>query len=108
MTLITLRQSPSSDTFDDVINTNVFKSLVEAVLTAIRTHSQMTISYLKDVSIMLAIVSAVREGYLKRYLQAERQMLKLMFEFDHIHYARYSTFQHVNILDLGCRNTSFF
>ena len=108
MKLITLRQSPSSDTLDDVINTNVFKSLVDAVLTATGTHSQMTINYLKDVSTMLAIVSAVREGDLKIHLQAERQMLKLIFAFDHIHYARYNTFQHVNLLDLQRRNTSSF
>ena len=40
------------------------------------TESQMTIKYLKDMSIMLAIVAAVREGNL-----------------DHISYARHNTYR---------------
>ena len=34
-------------------------------------EASMTISYLKDVSIMLVMVSAVREGNFERHLQAE-------------------------------------
>ena len=51
--------------------------------------------YLKDVSTILAIVSAVREGDLKKHFSAEREFLKLMFAFDHINYAGYITYQDV-------------
>ena len=53
---------------------------------------QMTMQYLKDVSLMVTIVSAVREGVIDKHLQAEREMLKLVFAIDHVHYARYNTF----------------
>ena len=54
-----------------------------------------TVNYLKDVSTMLTIVSAVRTGNIIQHLQAERQMLKLTFVFDHIDSARYNSFQYV-------------
>ena len=41
----------------------------------------MTIKYLKDVSTMLAVVSAVREDGLKRHFSAKRDILKLIFAF---------------------------
>ena len=44
---------------------------------------------------MVAIVSAVREGDIFKHLQAERELLKLVFAFDHVHYGRYNTYQHV-------------
>ena len=43
--------------------------------------------YLKDASTMLAIIFIVREGGLKRHFSAEREILKLVFAFDHINYA---------------------
>ena len=61
------------------------------------TESCMTISYLKDVSLLLALVSAVRKKVLSRHQQAERVMLSLCFTFDHINYARYMSFQHVKL-----------
>ena len=42
---------------------------------------------MKDASAMLTIISTVREGGLKRHFSAEREILKLMFAFDHINYA---------------------
>ena len=50
---------------------------------------EMSLAYLKDVSLMLSIVSAVREGCLERHLQAEREFLKLIFASDHVNYARF-------------------
>jgi hypothetical protein len=65
------------------------------------TESRMTISYLRDISLLLALVSAVREKDLSRHMQAEREMLKLCCAIDHINYARYIvSFQHVNLLML--------
>ena len=44
---------------------------------------------------MLALVSAARESDIEMHLQAEKEFLKLVFAFDHVHYSRYNTFQHV-------------
>ena len=41
-------------------------------------------NYLKDVSTVLVIVSAIRTRNTTQHLQAERQMLRLIFAFDHI------------------------
>ena len=53
---------------------------------------------------MLSMISAVREGNLRRHLQAEREMLKLVFAFDHPNYARYCSYQHVYLGDLQTQN----
>ena len=49
----------------------------------------MTIAYIKDVSSLLALVSAVRE----LHLRAEREMMKHVFAFDHVNYSRYLSYQ---------------
>ena len=66
----------------------------------------MTVKCLKDVSTMLAIVSAVREGGLKRDFSAEREILKLMIAFDLINYVGYITYQHVYLNDLLRKDNS--
>ena len=60
----------------------------------------MTIAYHRDVSSLLALVSAVREDDFEQHLQAERDMIKQCFAFDHANYARYFSFQHVHLRDL--------
>ena len=80
-----LRQRPSSKALEHVKNLNEYKELVTTVLSTAETRSQMVVSYLKVVSTMLTIIS--------RVLQAKRQMLKFIFTFDHIKYARYNSFQ---------------
>ena len=37
---------------------------------------------------------------MKRHFSAEREILKFMFAFDHINYARYNTYQHVYLNNL--------
>ena len=41
---------------------------------------------------MLSIVAAVREFDLETHVEAERGMLKLVFTFDHVNYARYNIY----------------
>ena len=55
----------------------------------------MTICFLRDVSTLLAMASAVKEKNFERHLQAEREMIKFCFTFDHINYSRYLTCQYV-------------
>ena len=57
-------------------------------------EAYMSIEYIKDVSCMLAMVSAVREGNLERHLQSEREMLKQVFAFNYQNYAHYCTYQY--------------
>ena len=68
----------------------------------------MTVAYLRDVSSMLAMVSAVREGQIERHLQSERDMLKQTFAFNHQNYARYCSYQHVYLRTLQAQSHPAF
>ena len=46
------------------------------------SEGSMTIEYLKDVSLMLAMVSAVTEGCLERHLEAEREIISRCLRLD--------------------------
>ena len=85
---------------------DAFKDIRQHILSVTGTESQMTVKYLKDMSTMLVIASAVREGGLKRHFSAEKQILKLMFAFDHINYAGYITYQHVYLNNLLRKDNS--
>ena len=55
----------------------------------------MTVEFLKDVSLVLSLVSAARDNNFDLHLQAEKQMIPLTGAYDHYHYTRYLTYQHV-------------
>ena len=85
-----LRKTPNNSTFEEAFSQPSLDILVENIKSYKQgTEEHVTVSYLKDVSMMLSMISAVREGNLRRHLQAEREMLKLVFAFDHPNYARY-------------------
>ena len=54
------------------------------------------IQYIKDLSPLLALVSAVREKSIELHVVVERVLLLKCFVFNHVHYARYLTAQHVH------------
>ena len=55
------------------------------------TESKMAVCFLRDVSTLSEMVSAVRETNFERYVKAERKMMKYCFKFGHINYLRYLT-----------------
>ena len=95
-----LRGQPSTAALHAVTCMESFKVLKNDIMAVTGTQSKMTIQYLKDVSNLLALVSAVRENNIEKHLQAERQMLKQVFAFDHQKYARYLSYQHVFLREL--------
>ncbi len=67
-----------------------FNALCGDVLSFIAgTEGDLTVHYLKGVSLTLALVSAVREGNFERHREAERDMAELCIAFDHPNYGRY-------------------
>ncbi len=71
-----LRYQPNYETMDVLLKMPEFKNLVSNVLQCIDgSEAHFTVTYLKDVSSMLAMVSAVREADIKRHLQSEREMI---------------------------------
>ena len=89
---------------NQILESAEFKTLFEQFVIVNDTRAQMTMQYLRDVSLMLCIVSAVREGCFERHLQAEWQFLNLAFAFDHVNYSRYNTYQHVFLTDMNNKN----
>ena len=72
------------------------------------SDGEQTVTYLKDVSLMLSLVGAVRECDIEKHLQAERKLLGLTFAYDHQNYSRYNTYQHAYLLDLKNSNHPAF
>ena len=66
----------------------------------------MTICFIKDVSSLLALASAVPEKNFERHLLAECEVVKYYFAFDHINYARYMSYQQVYLQELQRINSN--
>ena len=66
----------------------------------VRTEAKMTICFIKDVSLLLALVSAVRENNFERHLYAECEIVKYCFVFDHINFTCYVSHQQVYLREL--------
>ena len=68
----------------------------------------MTFLYIKDISLMLTLVSSVRESNLEMHLAAERELLSLVHAFDQFNYARYNSYQHVFFRNKQCLNSMVY
>lgn len=84
----------------DILQSKEFQNFFEEFKATSDARSKMTMQYLRDISLMLSIVSAVRENKYDRHLEAEREFLKLVFAFDHVNYAKYNTYYHVFMSNL--------
>ena len=95
-TLRSLRCEPFPDKLFEVMQLPQFELIVEQVLTFEEgSDGEMTVNYLKDVSLLLSLVPAVRECNIEQHLQAERKAIYLAFAYDHQNYERYNTYQNV-------------
>ena len=85
--LQSLQRQPNAENLKVILDSNSFKQLFEQIITLCEgTESRMMIAYLRDVSSLLALVSAVREADFEHHLQAERDMIKQCFAFNHVNY----------------------
>ena len=72
------------------------EDIVKRVLTFEKgSDGELTINYLKNVSFLLSLVSAVRECNIEQHFLAERNVIYLAFAYDHQNYARYNPYQNV-------------
>ena len=94
-TLRSLRCESSPDKLLEVMQLPQFEDIAERVLAfEEESDGELTVNYLKDVSLPLPLVSAVRECNIEQHLQAERNMIYLAFAYDQ-NYARYNTCENV-------------
>ena len=91
-----LRHDATPERLNQVLKTLEFNKLVKDILSFENgTDGELTVNYLKDVSLLLSLVSAVRECNIEQHLQAEQKMIYLTFAYDHPNYARFNTYQNV-------------
>ena len=104
-----LRANPTPDTLDKVMESPAFAKMCADVLVYVEgTEEHFIVKYLTDISLILALVSAAREGNFERHLHAEREMRSLVFAFDHINYARYVSYQHSYLSQLSTSNNEAY
>ena len=87
---------------DELVNEEEL-SFIEKILKTSNTVSQMTISYIKDVGNLLALIASVRESKIEQR-KDERVMLPDVFAFGHPNYGRYLTYQHITLSNLHLEN----
>ena len=64
----------------------------------------MIVNYFKDVSNMLAIVSAICTGNIPQQPLTERNMFNLVFAFDHMNLLTTSVLHHIETSQLICNS----
>lgn len=99
-----MRSEPSSENLNQLMNLDSFQTLVTTVLESSGTMSRMMVQYVRDVSMLLSMVSSVREKNIDRHLHAERAFLPQLFVFGHPNYSRYLTYQHLLLSSLDTSN----
>ena len=99
-----LENISNETSIDEVISCNEFNDIYNNIVQTYGTESVTTVSYLHDVSSLLALLRSVRVSDFELHMQAERDMLKYCFAFDHVNYARYLTFQHVLLSTMANEN----
>ena len=57
---------------------------------------------------MLSFIAAARESNIDLHLECERQFLNLAHAFDRVHYARYSSFQHIFLSDMKMKESDAY
>ena len=104
-----VRNDPCPETLKTLINLEEFSHIANKVITyEMGSDGELTVTYLKDMSLMLSLVGAVRECDIEKHLQAERKLLALTFAYDHQNYSRYNTYQNAYLLDLKNSNHPAF
>ena len=77
---LNLRRKPTAENLNLILSNNEFQNLFAKILNNSHgTESKMTVCFLRDISTLLAMVSAVREKNFERHLLAEREMIKHCF-----------------------------
>ena len=64
--------------------------------------------YIHDVSKYLSIIAAYRDKNIELHLQAQQELLPLLFAFNHQNYSRYLTYHHVELQALKHKHFSAY
>ena len=95
-----LRLNPSPEKLQQAMSLPAFDELHSRITSVDGYQGKITMAFLHDISALLSLVSAVRENKFEHHLAAERQMVPLLFAYNHQNYARYLSYQQVFMSDL--------
>ena len=89
------------DTLRNAMQLPQFGDIVESVLNFEKeSDGELTVNYLKDISLLLSLVSTKRECIIEQHPQSERNMIYLAFSYYHQNYSRYNTYQNAYLSHL--------
>ena len=75
-----LTQNPGLEKIDVIIKNEALNVLFSEIMDdTVGTEAKMDTRFIKNVSSLLALISAVRENNFERHRQAEREMVKYCF-----------------------------
>ena len=106
--LVNTREQVNAANVNHVLEMSQFQHFQKQSLTLTGTQSQMTVMLLKDISLMLSFIVSARESNIELHHQCERQFLNLANAFDHVHYTRWGSFQHVKLQEMKRLNTDAY
>ena len=96
-----LTQNPCLEKLDVIMKNEAFNVLFSKIMDGtVETEAKMTLCFLKTVSSLLALVSAVPENNFEQHLLEEREIVKYYFAFNDRNYARYESYQQVYLREL--------
>ena len=82
-----LTQNPGFEKIDVIMKNEVFNVLFSKIMNdTVGTEAKIDICFIKNVSSLLALVSAMQENNFEQHLQADREVVKYYFAFNHINY----------------------
>ena len=82
-------QNPGLENIDVIMKNEAGNVLFSKIMDdTVGTEAKMAICFIKNVSSILALVSAIWENNFEWNLQAECEMVKYCFAFNHMNHAR--------------------
>ena len=95
-----IRLHPSPDSLNDLLSTSQWEKIKKNLLNTSCTMSKWILQYITDVSAFLSQINAYCEKNIGFHLQAQRDLLLLLFAFNYQNYSRYLTTHHVELTNL--------
>ena len=101
-----IRLHPPPDPLNDLLSTSQWEEIQKNLLNTSGTMAKWILQYITDICALLSEITAFREKNIKLHLQAQRDLMPLLFAFNHQNYSRYITTHHVELTKLLSKNPS--
>ena len=103
-----LRENPTHANLVALCSHEKFRLVKENIMAYTGTMGEWISEYIRDVSKFLSRIAAYRDKNIELHLQAQEELLPLLFAFNHQNYARYLTYHHYELKSLEANNASAY